>query len=193
MQAGGLTAEAPGSPLQLFTPHIFYQLSCQYRWRRCQLTWHPQLRSAEANMKKKKKKKLKERPVRKTNQTVSNFGKVSLRLNLFTHTLTNVSGETRSWSIFGVDRWAECVSVRKWPTAGCLLRLPRSSFDPSQSVFFICVHARVCVCVYSRRSIPGLKLVPARSPNGSIDHCSVPFSNQRTAVVASSTQENYSL
>lgn len=53
-----------------------------------------------------------------------------------------------------------------------------------------CVHVRVCVrCVCSHRPIPGLKLVPARSPNGSIDHCSVPFSNQRTAVVASSTQE----
>lgn len=62
--------------------------------------------------------------------------------------------------------------------AVCHFSLPDASFDPSECV---------CVCVCSYRSIPGLKLVPARSPNGSIDHCSVPFSNQRTAVVASST------
>lgn len=53
----------------------------------------------------------------------------------------------------------------------------------------VCVCLYVCECVCSHWSIPGLKLVPARSPNGSIDHCSVPFSNQRTAVVESSTQE----
>lgn len=53
-------------------------------------------------------------------------------------------------------------------------------FDP-----FVCI----CVCICSCWSIPGLKLVPARSPNGYIDHCSVPFSNQRTAVVASAAQE----
>lgn len=61
-----------------------------------------------------------------------------------------------------------------------VISLAVSSFDPS---------VRVCLCVRSHRSIPGLKLVPPRSPNGSIDHCSVPFSNQRTAVVVSSTQE----
>lgn len=64
------------------------------------------------------------------------------------------------------------------PAAVCCFSLPFSSFDPS-----------VYVCVCSHRSISGLKLVPAHSPNGSIDHWSVPFSNQRTAVVASSTQE----
>lgn len=37
--------------------------------------------------------------------------------------------------------------------------------------------------------IPGLKLVPHRSPNDFIDHCSIPFSNQGTAVALSSTQE----
>lgn len=43
--------------------------------------------------------------------------------------------------------------------------------------------------VFVRWSIPGLKLVPACSPNGSIDHYSVPFSNQRTATLVCPTQE----
>lgn len=43
--------------------------------------------------------------------------------------------------------------------------------------------------VFVRWSIPGLKLVPACSPNGSIDHYSVPFSNQRTATLLCPTQE----
>lgn len=43
--------------------------------------------------------------------------------------------------------------------------------------------------VYVRWSIPGLKLVPACSPNGSIDHYSVPFSNQRTATLMRPTQQ----
>lgn len=42
---------------------------------------------------------------------------------------------------------------------------------------------------YVRWSIPGLKLVPACSPNGSIDHYSGPFSNQRTATRLCPTQE----
>lgn len=74
--------------------------------------------------------------------------------------------------------------------AVCYVSLPLSSFDPSVFVYVcVCVCLYVCECVCSHWSIPGLKLVPARSPNGSIDHCSVPFSNQRTAVVESSTQE----
>lgn len=72
-------------------------------------------------------------------------------------------------------------AARKWP-ACCVV---------SHS-FCVYVHLcreseRDCLCIH--QSIPGLKLVPARSPNGSIDHCSVPFSNQRTAVVVSATQE----
>lgn len=71
--------------------------------------------------------------------------------------------------------------ARKWPMR--LLCLA--------PFFHVCERGRGgerdCLCIH--RSIPGLKLVPARSPNGSIDHCSVPFSNQRTAVVVSATQE----
>lgn len=121
-----------------------------------------------------------------------------------THTLTDAHTHTHTThTLFCGDRRSVWISVRascesrKWPTCCCLLFLSPSLIFWSVCLcvcfcqcMCACVHVRVCVrCVCSHRPIPGLKLVPARSPNGSIDHCSVPFSNQRTAVVASSTQE----
>ena len=113
---------------------------------------------------------------------------------VYTHTHTHVCTLTLNtpYSVVIDDQFGFQSELRVSPENGrqaavCCFSLPLSSFD-------LCVCVCVCVCtcawcVCSHRPIPGLKLVPARSPNGSIDHCSVPFSNQRTAVVASSTQE----
>lgn len=124
-----------------------------------------------------------------------NHSKVSLRVPI-THLLNFMMTAARGGCynhvviIIGVicSVKASC-EARKWPMR--LLFLAPFFF------FHACVREwqrgkerwreRDCLCIHG--SIPGLKLVPARSPNGSIDHCSVPFSNQRTAVVVCATQE----